>query len=162
MTSGQIQEHNNILPLTIDTNENKDHPGYIDWKFTSPLLPFYNIAFVDLVCETWHEGQTFMPTEKIARPLITKNPFVVYGPKHFLKNLRQLGFKTFDDFWSESYDHHSGQQRINKIKIIINQIINSSMQQLTNLYQEMLPILEHNLEVYNNLQHKDIMKVFDK
>lgn len=162
MTSEQIQEHNNILPLTINTDENKDHPGYIDWKFTSPLLPFYNTAFVDLVCETWHEGHTFMPTEKIARPLITKNPFIVYGPKHFLKNLRQLGFKTFDDFWSESYDNDSGTERINKIKIILDQIINMSMQQLTKLYQDMLPTLEHNLTVYNNMTHKEIMKVFDK
>ena len=25
-----------------------------------------------------------------------------------MENLRQLGFKTFDDFWSESYDNDSG------------------------------------------------------
>ena len=34
------------------------------------------------------------------------------------------------------------------------------MQQLTALYEEMLPILEHNLQIYNNLQHENIMKVF--
>ena len=162
MTEEQIQIHNLKLPLKIDTNESKQHLGYIDWKETNALLPFYDSAFIDMVCETWHEGNTFMPTEKIGRPLACKNPFLVYGPINFLSNLKKLGFKTFDHFWSETYDSMQGKERLHELKRIIDIIMSMEIKQLDQMYQKMLPILEHNYKVYNEMTHKKIMEVFDK
>ncbi len=162
LTQEQIAKHVNRLPLTIDTNEIKDHSGYIDWKHTNPLLPFYNKAFLDVVCETWHEGNTFMPTEKIARPLVCKNPFIVYGPVNFLQNLKKLGFKTFGDFWSEDYDTMHGKDRIEAIKPLINWITKMNTTELNDLYQKLLPTLEHNQQVYNKLSHQTITLAFKK
>mgnify|MGYP001311603787 CR=1 FL=1 len=44
-------------------------------------------------------------TEKIFKPLLLKMGFVVAGRSGVLKKLRDLGFKTFSDYWDESYDN---------------------------------------------------------
>ena len=162
LTKQQILDHSKRLPLKIDTNEIREHEGYIDWKHTSPILPYYDKAFLDIVCETWHEGNTFMPTEKIGRPLICKNPFIVYGPKNFLYNMKRLGFKTFDKFWSEDYDNFQGMDRIEKIKVIVNDISLMSAKEIKTLYGTLLPILDHNQDIYKKINREKIMKVFDE
>ena len=102
-----------------------------------------------------------MPTEKIGRPLACKNPFLVYGPRFFLRNLKKLGFKTFEQFWSEAYDHMQGKERLTELKRAVDKIMAMDNAQLVQMYQEMLPILEHNYKVYNELTHKKITEVFD-
>lgn len=46
-------------------------------------------------------------SEKIFRTIIYKHPFLATGPKHFLKGLKWLGYKTFHPFIDESYDEES-------------------------------------------------------
>jgi hypothetical protein len=53
-------------------------------------------------------------------------PFVVYGPIDHLKNLKKLGFKTYNDFWNESYDQYQGIERWKKIQQVIDQILKMS------------------------------------
>ena len=36
--------------------------------------------------------------------MMSSKPFIVLGSKHFLKNLRSIGFKTFHPVIDESYD----------------------------------------------------------
>ena len=42
-------------------------------------------------------------TEKILKPIQQYHPFILLG-MYGLQNLRNLGFKTFDSVWDESYD----------------------------------------------------------
>ena len=162
MSQKDINEYYKILPLKIDTKEQCNHDGYIDWEHTNPLLEFYDNAFLDIVCETWHEGSTFMPTEKIARPMACMNPFIVYGPKYFLKNLKKLGFKTFEKFWSEDYDDVTGKERIKLIKDLVSKLAKISYNDTQILYEKLLPTLQHNKKIYNSLTKSQIMSVFDK
>jgi hypothetical protein len=48
---------------------------------------------------------------------------LIFGPIHFLNNLRALGFKTYSECWDESYDQYQGLDRWNKIKTVIEHII---------------------------------------
>ena len=48
-------------------------------------------------------GHVFL-TEKTFKPIILKMGFLIAGCKGSLKKLRNLGFKTFSDYWDESYD----------------------------------------------------------
>jgi hypothetical protein len=68
------------------------------------ISKLYPNIFLEIVCETFLSGRTFYPTEKTWRPIICRTPFLMIGPKNFLENLRQLGFKTFGNWWDESYD----------------------------------------------------------
>lgn len=44
-------------------------------------------------------------SEKIFRCIVYKHPFIATGPKHFLKVLHWLGYKTFHPIIDESYDN---------------------------------------------------------
>jgi hypothetical protein len=68
-------------------------------------------------------GITFFPTEKIFRPITGRRPFVVFGPIHFLNNLRGLGFRTYGECWDESYDQYQGQERWHRMQHVIDNII---------------------------------------
>lgn len=74
------------------------------------LLHYYKFA-MEIVCETYCYGNTFFPTEKTVRPIAAGKPFVLFGPVDFLKRLRDYGFRTFGEFWDESYDQLEGAER---------------------------------------------------
>jgi hypothetical protein len=97
------------------------YTGDIDTNLS--LLKFYNQFQVELVAETMCSGITFFPTEKTFRPITGRRPFLLFGPVHFLNNLRGLGFRTYSECWDESYDHYYGQERWRRIKTVIEHII---------------------------------------
>jgi hypothetical protein len=86
------------------------------------LLQFYNQFEIELVSETFIYGKTFFPTEKTVRPIMGSKPFLINGPKNFLENLKNLGFETFEEVWSEEYDQYEGIERWEHIKKTIDYI----------------------------------------
>ena len=149
------------LPLEI-TDEKNDNRGYINFDQTWRLAGTYERIFMDVVCETWHNGKCFYPTEKIARAIVCRTPFLVYAGKGFLANLRRLGFRTFDELWDESYDLRHGVDRILKMQSVLEMLSQKSLAELNVLYEKMQPILEHNVGIYNALpdQH-DLIRLLD-
>jgi len=151
------------LPLHLsdaDRQANKNI-GTINYRDSYQLIEHYHKIFLEVVCETMHHKNTFYPTEKISRSLITKTPFLVYGPVGYLKNLKKIGFKTFEDFWDESYDNFHEFHRIKKIQIILNKINEKSQEEIKKLYSDMLPILEHNQKIYKNISDDEIGEIFN-
>ena len=104
----------------------------------------YSDIFAELVCETYFTGFTFFPTEKTFRPILQMTPFVIFGPQGFLTNLQRCGFKTFGDYWDESYDDTNGPERVLAIRKVLEKIFAMSPEQLYNMYTHMTPILEYN------------------
>jgi hypothetical protein len=99
------------------------------------LLRYYNQFQVELVCESYTIGDTFFPTEKTVRPLSAGKSMLVYGPKNFLARLRELGFQTYNNCWSENYDQQEGPARWQAIRTIIDSLINLTDAQQTELLE---------------------------
>jgi hypothetical protein len=129
-----------------------------DWETPYEILPYYNSIFMDIVCETWHEGQCFLPNEKTGRPIIAKTPFIAYAGKGFLGNLKKIGFKTFDKWWSEEYDDYEGVQRIQRMLKVIEQIANAPIDKLNEVQKEMSPVLEHNYNLIKTLTPESMLQ----
>lgn len=108
------------------------------------LLSYYNQFNVELICETYTQGTTFFPTEKTTRPIVGNKPFLVYGPRDYLKNLRDLGFKTFGDAWDESYDTLEGPDRWQKMQQVICGITNWDAATKSDLLKHCSTITRHN------------------
>jgi len=138
------------LPMNL-TNEHNDNGGFINFDQAWNIHVLYREIFIDIVAETFHSGHTFYPTEKTARPIACYTPFIVFGPKNYLQNLKKIGFRTFNNFWSEQYDTHTGVSRIIEINKLIDNIANMSIKDIKQMYKDMQPILKHNVEVYKNL-----------
>ena len=156
-----------LIQQLCDFVSSLPHNNGIEWQRTDQqatvdqtITGWYNNIFLDIVCEKMVTGQTFFPTEKTARPLATKTPFLIMATPNYIKNLRRLGFKSFSQFWDESYDYQQGVQRIESMQLIIDDVAKLDNAQLKNMYQEMLPILEHNYTTYHSLTGTKISSMF--
>jgi hypothetical protein len=107
----------------------------------------YKNFFIDIVAETYTSGDCFFVTEKTVRPMLLKKPMIVMGSQDSLGYLRQLGFKTFNDFWDEHYDGFAEQNRYQKILDLVDQIAQYPQCVLKDMYQKMQPILNHNYDL---------------
>lgn len=135
--------------------------GFLNYTIEHPehysILEYYPEIFLDLVVETYISGLSFFPTEKTLRPIIAMTPFIIMGPQGYLQNLKRMGFKTFDSWWSEDYDNFSDYARWYEIKQILKVIINWDDNKLNSVLQEMKDILIHNrslLQVMNSNKTK--------
>ncbi len=69
----------------------------------APDKIFQNTHY-SIVCETVGTGSDFFLSEKTVKAMFAKRVFVVFGPRHFLKRLRDIEFETFGSVIDESYD----------------------------------------------------------
>lgn len=111
---------------------------------TDQLAEFYVDFLIDIVAETWTNGNSFYPTEKTIRPMLLKKPFIVMGSKDYLAYLRHLGFWTFEHFWDENYDGFSNRDRFLKIVALIDTLAKKSKDELHDMYCSMQYVLDHN------------------
>lgn len=124
------------------------------------FLRNYDNFFVEIVCETFYSGETFFPTEKIWRPIFLFTPFIVQGPPGFLKHLRKLGFQTFERWWDEGYDQDPQSWSIIEICRLIDRLSTISVQELNDMYIDMLPVLQHNRRRLLELNNEKFNNVF--
>lgn len=144
----QVQRFSEHIPLLIDQQSDE----FINFDAAYGICDHYNRIKIDLVFETWWQGQTFMPTEKTARPLLTETPFIVFGPKNYLMNLRRLGFKTFDGLIDETYDEYEGLERLQMMKHLVDgPDIDIS---------KAADILSHNRQIYKHLSKNNFIEEF--
>lgn len=118
----------------------------------SQVLPLkiYNKTAYSIVMETWSDNRYSFFTEKIAKPLIGRRLFVVISGQHFLRNLRQLGFKTFDGIIDESYDSILDSQT--RWAKAIEQTEWLCQQPQEKILSQIAPIVIHNFAVLGKLQ----------
>jgi len=110
-------------------------------------MPELMESFVFLVTETcYFETKTHL-TEKIFKPIVLRMPFLLLGCAHNLEYLRSYGFKTFGDYWDESYDAIEDPiLRLQAVTKILKDISNLTAVQQKEMLMSMRPILEHNYQ----------------
>lgn len=110
---------------------------------------FYQYAFMEIVTESMFDCPHCFLSDKIFKPMIHRTPFLFFGTPNSLKRLRNHGFKTFNDFWSEDYDIDTDNHlRFLKCCRTMQEIVTLPLTDLIAMYQHMQDILNHN---YNRL-----------
>lgn len=132
-----LDGHSVIDQYQLNKNTNQD------------ILQHYSKFDIELVCETYTMGNTFFPTEKTVRPIMAGRPMLIYGPCGFLKRLRDLGFQTWSQHWSEDYDQYQGPDRWGKMQKTIEYIM--SLSDWDRVYEQSSSIQLHNRRVLENL-----------
>jgi hypothetical protein len=159
VTSREFKSALNLLqdcPILLDKVQ--DYPILHPHNLLGPCT-WYKDFFVDIVCETFCSGNTFFITEKFWRAVVTKTPFIVYGPQFFLKRLRKLGFKTFDRWWDEGYDEDPYLYSHNEIQKSIDSVAVMSLSDINSMYKDMSSVLEHNYHRMLELTYQDLGSV---
>lgn len=87
-----------------------------DWGEIYLKADPYRDTYFSLVTETVFEYPYSFRTEKIAKPLAIGHPFVVAANQGFYRDLRNLGFHTFNNLIDESFDLiEDNEQRLERI-----------------------------------------------
>jgi hypothetical protein len=110
----------------------------------SAILPFeiYNQSYYSIVAETTCDNAYSHFTEKVAKPMLARRPFVVFAGQHYLRNLQRLGFQTFSGIIDESYDSiEDVEQRFIRAWQQVEYLCDLDPEQVYNSLQD---ILDHN------------------
>ena len=108
-------------------------------------------AFVNIVTETLINPKSVFFSEKTFKPIYACQPFIILGNPESLKKLKELGFKTFDKWWDESYDEeYLFINKVKKIKDILIEISLKTDDELSKMLIDMENVLSHNYDVFIN------------
>lgn len=133
------------LPILLGPRD--QYTGSLGYFYTDPLTELYKEILVDVVVESHVAGTTFFPTEKTVRPMLLGKPFLVFASCNYLVYLRQMGFRTFADFWSEDYDGYEGKERLVRMFSIIDTISAMTKTQRETMYWDLQYTLQHNQNI---------------
>jgi hypothetical protein len=108
-------------------------------------------SFLYVITETVFDYPYRFITEKTFKTFLNKRPFVIVGPPGTLKQIKQLGFKTFDSIIDESYDEIvDPSARLTKVVKIIESISQLSIDEMKKIMVDIQPILDFNHDHYHN------------
>jgi len=100
---------------------------------------------IEVVLETVFDDTKWHLTEKTLRPIACGHPFILVSTPGILKYLKRYGFKTFDQYFDESYDNISDPlKRLEAIVKLMSKLANLSVAQKQQLYKDIAPICEYN------------------
>ena len=121
----------------------------------SMLLPWriYNDSWFSIITESESEREYF--TEKTAKPLLGKRLFVLFGGAGMLRSLRSQGFQTFGSVIDESYDDIQDTRQ--RFAAAWQQVEYLSRVNMIDIYEKILPVLEHNQRLMLEISWKDRM-----
>jgi len=150
----------NYIEDNLEQYENKGFELDVDLDINQanymPYSYYYN-TLISVVTETETMPDSIFFTEKIFKPIVGLHPFILFGNPHSLSKLKEYGYKTFSDYWDESYDQEEDlYKRFNKIVNLIEELSVIPLEELKKMYFSMSDILNHNYSnlVFNNRQTK--------
>jgi hypothetical protein len=145
-----IQSFKNFEELT-----NVNSHSSATWEPTTIIQE----AFVYVGLETVAEYPEPYLSAITFKSIFQKRPFILFAPPGQLSYIKDLGFKTFDQFWSEEYDAIIDlEERTDAIVNVLKSLADKSLTELQNMLEQIRPILEHNHNhfLYNfNKQEKN-------
>lgn len=128
------------------------------WISISRVIPHdvYNQTYYSVVAETLHSGDWTLFSEKIAKPLLARRLFVVASSRYYLRNLRTLGFRTFDGIIDESYDSEPDDDI--RLDLVLEQIRLLQDRDPSEIQRLVEPIAEYNFNrAWHNTWRQDML-----
>lgn len=104
----------------------------------------YVDTYFSLVTETVFDYPYSFRTEKIWKPIAMGHPWIAVANCGFYRDLRNLGFRTFDSIIDESFDQiDNNQRRIDHIVAVVEQLC---QQDLDHFVKECYTVCKYNQE----------------
>lgn len=158
----------NALPLTIDTDNFVYKPSF---GYSGSLMDFYNKSYFSIVSNTYFFDKDEMGVtvnEKEYKAILARHPFLLVAKAGTLGLLKNLGFKTFDQWFDESYDDESD-DAIRMLKLIkeVDRLCKIDNNTWDKMIIEMTPTLEYNYDrvvnhaneiIFNSTDFKHILE----
>ena len=108
----------------------------------------YNDTKYSLISETNDTNDEVFITEKTWKAIIAQHVFVVHGNYLFLQKFREMGFRTFSNYFDESYDlENNKDKRIDKIVNTCRDLLTKNWQ---DIYLQTQALRKHNYDTFFN------------
>jgi len=128
----------------VDTDWYNTRQITADFSAKISVEDAYNTA-LHLVAETVFDNSKIHITEKTFKPMVMKQPFIVFAGPGTLQYLKNYGFRTFDCVWDESYDQEQDHDlRLAKIINIIKDLSCRSDEAFEEIIYRCKEIVNHN------------------
>ena len=155
----RLQE-SDLLANSIYTFWSFDNPIRLDKKYELPGIDpkdyprfgkdqdITELPYIDTVCsivsETNDNDYEVFMTEKIWKPIMAQHVFVVHGNYLYLQKLKEMGFKTSNNYFDESYDlEQDPNKRIDKIVSLCADLKQKNWQ---DIYLQTKALRQHNYD----------------
>lgn len=158
----------NQQPFKFDSwkeiQKSSDVFGNQDFISNQVGLDIIKKPFFQLVSET--TSCSFFLTEKTAKPLLLKQPFLVYSCAGFHKELKDMGFELYDELFDYTFDFI--EDDVERAKLILKECEKLYQYDLNKLYNaiedkliynmnrcyELVNDRKNNLELYNYVSER--------
>lgn len=137
-----------FLPFKADELNSNDHNNH-----TLQVREHYENSYINIVLESHmdvdqSEG-TFL-TEKTFKPIKNSQLFIIFGPRGSLQLLRNMGYKTFDHIFDNSYDEIvDTTERWKKVMDLTTTILKRPKFQIHDMYLKCQADIIHNQDLFN-------------
>jgi hypothetical protein len=130
-----------------------DHPELSG--SASADIPRGNDAFWHVVTETVFYYDKLHLTEKIFKPIVSKQPFMLLASPGNLAYLKSYGFKTFDSVIDENYDNIvDNDLRTEAVVRQLHWYCNLTLDEKTDIIRQLEPIIDYNFHhFYGEFKH---------
>jgi hypothetical protein len=145
ITEDELQTMQSMLPMRFDRIADTNEMIQDD---EDQLNDYFSRTLVSIVTETHYKSNVISTTEKSFKPIKYKHPFILVGAYRSLEYLKRLGYRTFDQFWDESYDQTANDdERMLKIVNLCKEISEWTTEQKRNFFVASRDIVNHNYAV---------------
>ena len=111
----------------------------------------YRDTYFSLVTETVFNYPYSFRTEKIWKPVAVGHPWIAVANCGFYRDIRNLGFQTFNHVIDESFDQiDNSQDRIERIAQVVEDLC---QQDLASFYKECYNVCKYNQQLYTEMRH---------
>lgn len=108
----------------------------------------YNQTWYTAMIETTIHNDFAMFSEKEAKPIVAKRPFIIFGACGQLAAFRSLGFRTFDAVIDENYDLIEDKQE--RWQKALDSMLKLAKENPKLVYEKLEGVLQHNKDHFEN------------
>lgn len=150
--SGSINRSSSRQENTIGPLFNKNLVFGKEWGEIYLQAEPYIDTYFSLVTETIFDYPYSFRTEKIWKPIAMGHPWIVAANQGYYRDLRNLGFQTFDPIIDESFDQiEDNQKRIDRIIDVVKDLCG---QDLDHFVKECYTICKYNQKQFAEISGK--------
>jgi len=160
LDSTDVLTADKLLPLVLD---NPNFSRYPMEHSVDPVKHLYENSLVNIITETYFFSNIIHITEKTYKPIAFMQPFILVAAAGSLQHLKDMGFKTFGDFWDESYDQElDDKQRFSDILALIKSISEWPDHVKIDFTYVVKDIVEYNANHLNTMPNIEIDNLVEK
>lgn len=153
----ELERRKDLFPMRLSLPED----NLFSHNYTIEDHKLYSRSYISVVTETdffqqYHSNHTVslnctFPTEKTFKPIKARHPFIIVSRPHFLKHLKQLGYKTFHPHINEFYDDiENDEKRMDAILTEMQRLAAYSQQEWGAFLYHINHICQYNFDLLIN------------